>query len=212
MTVRSLYEQLFPLSIVMGQRVVDNFDGDSLNDRWFERNLIGSSIYIMEDAVDEGFSITTDNTNNSLGGIDFNSKRQYAHDASVLLCILRAEGSTSSANLATGFMRDVTSHGEGTEQATMGVLNDIASNFSIRTSDGAVRTAMTSGVAIDTNFHLHKLELTSTNNLYSIDGVLKATKTDRRPDQNMQPLVFAQQVGTQGGREVRTRFLEAYNT
>ena len=60
-TVASLYEQLFPLTTVMKQRVVENFSGDAPDvDRWGFGNQDGTTgnLASMADSVDGGLKLT----------------------------------------------------------------------------------------------------------------------------------------------------------
>lgn len=207
----SLYEHLFPLTTIMKQRVVDNFDGDTLNERWTQRIIDTAPTFAMVDAIDEGFSILTATVSDDGGALEFNNIRHYLNTASIVLGVIRPLQTTSIMTYI-GFYNTRTGFGGGTQLAEAGfdTFSDTV-NFTIRTGDASATSVTSTTVVADTTFRLHQVELTSANSQYSINGNLEVTKTTNRPTIRLQPF-FVVLTRTTAAREGRIRYLEAYNT
>ena len=76
-------------------------------------------------------------------------------------------------------------------------------------SSSAARTNTT--INIDSNWHTHKLELTSSNNILSIDGVVGATADSNIPTDKQQPYCQVQDV-VSASNTINIRYMECYNT
>lgn len=205
MTVRSLYEQLFPLSIVMKQRVVDNFDGDTLNERWFERNVAGVCEYEMQDLVDGGARIVVGSAEE--GHLDFNGIRHYSNTGSVVISVFNFSLQTlmdGGAGLKQNNTLD-------NDFAWMGYFRTTETDWTISTADASTTSRTASNIADIASPTLHKLELTSSNALYTISGNLEVTKESNRPTAALQPLYFGD-AGATGNRHAIIRYYEVYNT
>lgn len=206
-TQNSLHEHLFPFTTVMKQRVVDNFDAESLNERWSQTNFAGGGTVSMEDAINEGLKIVTNTTSLDAAQIDFASNaRHYSHTASVVIGVMRLVV-TNLQQTVVAFRGTTT----GNDFAFAGCnTTDSTSLFVLRTADASTVTFTASSISLDTIFHTHKIELTSSNMLHTIDGVLETTKSTNRPTIKQQP-VFLVQTRTSAARDGRIRYLEAYN-
>lgn len=204
MTSESIYQHLFALTTIMKQRVVDNFDADSLNERWREKDVVGTGTFAMDDSVDGGFKITTGNTLGDTSGIDFNDIRQYSPTASIMIAVWSADNITSG--LAESGLHNVLSAGNFITAR----LDETFAFYYLRTHDGTAGTNTFSDIADDTVFHNHKLEKTSSNAKLFIDGVLKATKTDRLPTAKLQP-AFRRQNTSVAPTSMKIRFAEAFS-
>lgn len=206
MTSESIYEHLFALTILMKQRVVENFDGDSLNERWRFRDIVGTGSGAMSDTVDGGYEITTGTNGGDTSGIDFNDIRQYSNVASIMIAEWSADNITSG--LAESGLHNVLSAGNFITAR----LDETVAFYYLRTHDGSVGTNTFTDIADDTAFHNHKLEKTSSNATLTLDGVLKATKTDRLPTVKLQPAFRRQTTTASTARKMKIRFAEAFNT
>jgi len=202
----SLYEAFNPLTTIAKTHFIEWFSGDDLDTIWTKVDGAGTGVFSMQDTIDEGFEIQTGALINNHSYINFNSIRHYAHDASILISISRITNLTSSVE-QSGF-QDTNSFGHF---AIM--QNDSAAtpNFELNTKDGTTGSVQQGSVARDTSFHVKKLENTSTSNIMTIDGILDVTKTNNRPGVRLQPIVRAF-TRTTAAKEVRVRYLEAYNT
>jgi hypothetical protein len=206
MTQPSLYEQLFALTTVMKQRVVDNFDGDTLDERWSTRDLYGGTgTYAMVDAVDEGFSLIMA-TDTDAAQIDFNDIRHYAYDASTVISVVRRVTDNCLTN--TGFISDKTG---GFFDYANYIDSTLGSTFKgLETSDSTNASFSASSVAEDTAWTGVKITCGVSDIRMFINGVLEVTKTTDRPTLKLQPMVYVQSNAA-GTRETRVRYLEAYN-
>jgi len=207
-TSASLYEQLFALTTVMKQRVVDNFSGDSINERWTQDTGSGSPTYAMDDAVDGGFKITTGATDGYWGAIHFNDIRQYAHDGSVVIVVMQSTTSGSFNQTESG-LSDVMNTGSTDCIKLRNMFQ--STNYDLFTGDGSTSSKTESSITNDTSWHVHKGELDASNAYHTIDGTLETTKTTNLPDGKMEPYFF-QKTNTNSGRTGNIRYLEAYNT
>lgn len=202
----SLYEHLFPLTTVMKQRVVENFDGDTLNERWQTNNVLGTNTFQMADVIDGGFEIITGTSANDDGSISFNDKRQYNFNASVIIFVMQQitaasyrcqAGFTDSNNLPSGDSAYIDN-------------NTSFTNYRLLTFNGG-GTAANLSVALDQLLHSFKVETKASSVDGFIDGVLDATNTTNLPDIKMQP-VFQVKTLTTASKTGRCSYLEAYNT
>jgi len=89
-----LYELLYGSSLAK-QRVVDDFSGDTLNERWTTNNVSGSNTFQMSDNIDGGFEIVTGSSLNNAGSITFNNIRQYSN---VGASVIQVSQSTSAVD------------------------------------------------------------------------------------------------------------------
>jgi len=205
-TQESLYEHLFPLTTVMKQRVVENFSGDVLNERWQTNNVQGTNTFQMADVVDGGFEIITGTTSGDDGSISFNDKRQYNFNASVIIFVMQQitaasyrcqAGFSDSNNLPSGDSAYIDNNTDFT-------------NYRLLTFNGG-GTAANLSAATDQLEHSFKVETKVSSVEGSMDGVLEATNTTTLPDIKMQP-VFQVKTTTTASKTGRIRYLEAFNT
>lgn len=205
-TSESLYEQLFPLSTVMKQRVVENFSGDALDtDRWTTNNHNGTNTFTMDDSTDGGFKITTAGADGNAGSINFNNKRQYSPTGSTILSSVKLS-STSTLNAQAGLVNVV----GNVTTSQVATFRTSSSYFALFTAGGSF-SATDSSISKDTNYHTHKIECGSSDVKYTIDGSLEITKTTNRPTVKLQPYFFTR-ADTASAKTGHINYLEAYNT
>jgi len=209
MTVRSLYEQLFPLSKVMGQRVVDNCSGDEINERWTINHTAGTGTKGIVDGIDEGIFIKCGpDTANDRSAINFNDKRQYSQTASVILMVAKRVDTLFSAKLG------MFNRGASPQDNSSVYFQEFSGNTFVKywTVTNALGSTNTDTITVNTNFHFYKSEQLSSSCEGTIDNTLEATHTSQLPDLKLQPAFDAQSVTSAGARELRIRYVEAYNT
>lgn len=203
----TLYERLSALTQIIRQRVVETFTGKSLNERWTQTDVTGTGTFAMVDAVDEGFSISSGATTNNQSQVNFNNKRQYDFNDSVLLAVFRAVSTASNISYC-GLSGNILAY-NGVEKAVF-IMDSADTNFALSTADASTSSDTEGSVAIDTSFHLIKVETGSANIKLTIDGVLDVTKTTNRPTTKTQPVVGVKTT-TSAAKESRIRYLEGYN-
>jgi len=201
---KSLYEQLFPLTTVMKQRVVDNFDGDTINERWNTTDNLQT--ISMLDAVDGGLELAA--TANHNGVIHFNEIRHYDPTTAVLIAVMKY-GDVASQRFSLALSND---HNPNAGLAHMVDITGITSltNWRYGSTDGVFSSA-NSTISNDSNYHTWKIETSSANLKFFLDGVLDVTKTTNRPTNKCQPVLQAA-TPTASGRTTNIRYLEVYNT
>tara|TARA_R110000787_G_scaffold205308_1_gene315722 strand:+ start:577 stop:1248 length:672 start_codon:yes stop_codon:yes gene_type:complete len=220
-TVASLYEQLFPLTTVMKQRVVENFSGDTLDtDRWATH---GSGSYNMGDSVDGGLKLISPNS--GAQSIDFapsdaTKKRPFNQTGSVM--IVTSKMTLAQYSIQYGGFRDVyyTEAGSRAGWSTSGVTNgnSFDNKIILLGSGTAVISVDTSIASGDIhNWHTYKLELSSGTASLSIDGVLSGTgfaSGSSNPSNQCTPYLnsSASEGTITGGAISNFTYFEAYNT
>ncbi len=208
MVEESLYEQLFALTTIMKQRVVDNFDGDSLNERWRVRNITGVGSATMVDAVDEGLQVVTGGGISDQTAIDFNDIRHYSNIASVMLMIAKRTSTIVNTNHEVGLAEDASS---GSLSGAW-FLDSTTQTFKRgHTGDGTTGSELDTSIAIDTLFKSYKVECRSADVLFSISDVLEITKTTNLPVGKMQPYMKSLANTNTGARLTNIRYLEVFN-
>ena len=204
----SYYDLFTDKGQVMSQRFVDYFSGSSLDSRWTTTNVNGTNTFTMSDSVDGGFAITSGTSNGNRGMINFNDKRQYAFNSSVLIAIVTRITATNAMAIV-GFANT------GLIQPTLNAAwlgNETSQTFyRLVTSEGSTQTASNTDIPVDTTTRSIKIECGSTNIKLTIDGVEKVDKTTDRPAAKLQPFFYSRTLTT-AAAESRIRYLEAYNT
>lgn len=197
---------LNPPGIVPLQRVLDNFDGDSLNERWTFRNLAGSGSGSMNDQADNGYNITSGSTNGQSSQIDFNDIRHYSYNSSIVIGETRPANATTMYHIC-GLTEIDTSPSDTRASWDQDTVNTY---ITLTTRLNSSATVVESSIVIDDNFHVFKLALRASSVIEWIDGVLEGISTSNLPDVAMQPH-FRQGTRTSGARSGRIRYLEAFN-
>jgi len=204
----SLYEAFNPLTTLAKTHFIEWFSGDALDSIWTTRNLIGTSVFTMVDAIDDGFSITSETTTNEVGAIDFNDIGHY--DPRLFEMIFVMKGSHTTNTRISGGLSEDNVYSANFLLAGLRPV-DTPTNYSLFSQADATGSTADTGIAMDTNFHVHKLIGTSANIQYEIDGVAGVTKTTDRPDGKSQPAFLCQTVGT-AQRILNVRYMEIYST
>ena len=208
MTELSLYEQVSDLSTIKKQWFVELFQGDALDtDRWQTTDIAGTGTFAMVDAINGGFSIITSASSNDRSRINFNDKRQYDHQNSVIIGSTKNIQSTSIKTLF-GFAGDITHTADFA--FVEGDPDESSGNFGLLTKDATTSSKTGSTTAVDTDWHIHKIQCSSTDIQLTIDDLLEVTKTTNRPSAKLQP-TYQAQTTTTATREGRINYMECYN-
>ena len=207
---KSIYDQLNASGTIVKKRFVETFSGDALDtDRWNVGYYGGSGVgtAVMNDSVDGGLSISTSSGSSNETFINFGTPRNFAHNGSVMIAV--AKQPTTASGLYVGFSNATTSvRGTNHSYSEVGISATVFSLHHMSASSAA-RTNTT--INSDSNWHTHKLELTSSNNILSIDGVVGATANSNIPTNAQQPYCQVQDV-VSNSNTVNIRYMECYNT
>ena len=203
----ALVDLLNPPDFVPKQRVIDNFSGDVLNERWNTRDIAGSGTFAMSDAVGEGFSITSGATSGNSSLIDFNDINHYAHNGSVMISVSKNVTSTSYFHVI-----GLVESGASPADTRISYTQDSTNSFQVlHTILNSTSTEVDTSLSLDQNFNLSRLETRASSGLLSVNGILEAISTTNLPDVALQPH-FRQGTRTSGAREGLIRYTEVYNT
>lgn len=204
----SLYESFQALTSIQVSHFVEWFSGDALDSIWTQRDVAGTNIFAMDDVIDGGFEIEVGTNNADNGAIDFNNKRHYAHDDSIVIFVIKRN---SANNLAMCGMSGNTSYNV-LEVSRFENRGDLSFER-LTTADASTSSSTDSTVAPTTNWQNVKIESQSANILLYIDGVLEVTKSTNRPTTKQQPFFHSYHlISTGSGVSASIRYLEAYNT
>jgi len=205
----SLYEKLKSLTdvTIARQRVVENFSGESLDERWTQSNYVGTGTFGMVDEIDGGFSIQSGGTALDFSGIDFNDKRQYDFDNSIIIMVIKTTDNSQGDN-RWGFINDRTT--ELALEFAIAKTSNVDTFFSLHTADATTANFTASSIPKDTNFHNFKLDLKTSTVDMVIDGVIAVTNSTNLPTVKLQPRIATREAG--GVATTHIRYCEAYNT
>ena len=159
----------------------DDFHGDQIQDEWREGGNAGGSAVVVDAQTGGIVRITTDNDNNDKRFIDWNDIRSL-HVSKRVSMEVRAK-INQATYVSVGFVL----------QFDMGnrvffFVNEVAggaTNWQIFCMDGGAQTSLDSGVALDTDYHIFRIECFPTGQgHFFIDGVETANSpiTTNIPD------------------------------
>ena len=210
-------------------RFIDNFSGKSLNsDVWGVCSQVNAAQFTMSDEIDGGLKMTTTGSQtyntmwlafngNSSSGVT-SPVCQFNPYGSVIIDVMKYDAAASVFNSAGG---GFSSEGRG-DQGTSSGHSDAhhfhrsnLGNFYFRTTqDGYTQSGygVDTGVAFDQNWHWHKIELKPTVSAYTLDGILRGTRTEYLPDTMQSPVYGAQGAPTSQNPILKISYIEAYNT
>ena len=194
------------------QHFVEWFSGKQLPSYWTAVNS-GTATTVMADEVDGGLLISTGTTNSSRGFIGFNQKRQYSPTGSVMISVVK-HGSLTGGESYVG-LQDGSNSGIGKGAWTHVDNSYKGTYFSLHTVGAGGSIFVESGYTADTNWHTHKIELTSSQASLEIDGTTTTTSTvsSQLPAVDLAPSVgINKNVSDSANRTLNIRYLEAYNT
>ena len=196
------------LTGVANQRVVDNFSGSVLDtDRW-NSTFTGNGTATMADEVEGGLKVTCASDVSASYMINFNNTRTFSPTGSACIFVGKRVSTTNTQMLGglssnTAFNADVA----GVKDWT----GNTYKQFSTAKNGYWVNANTT--VAIDTNWHVHKIELLSASAILSMDGIIEVTNTGNIPDSPLQPVFSSGETsGVASAKTCQIRYMEAYNT
>jgi len=206
----SIYDQLNAHGTIAKQRVVENFSGDALDtDRWATvKSGSGTPTYDMSDSIDGGLSIKTSSTTSTQGNITFNDIRPFSPSGSVFIAVIK-QTSTSNTRLTAGLVGSSIASGVNVSRLQGDTVLDTYYRLQNQNTGSATNTSSTT--AVDTSFHVHKIEEKSGSIDYSVDGSVAVTSTENLPIVQQQPYIGVFTRDTTES-EINITYCEAYNT
>jgi len=203
---KSLYEQLFPLTTVMKQRFVDNFDGSSINESWVENNIAGVNTVAISDTIDGGLSITTGGTNLNGLYLDFGTIHQFSPTASRYIEIDKMPSAGASQIHYIGLVTEAVADDIANHRAD----DAVNANFMVLVAENNIGTNVITDLVLDANYHVKQADLQSSVIDFRIDNVLKASPTTNLPNSPLQPIMYTR--NRSGVKVDNYLYFEAYNT
>jgi len=212
MAFPSVYEMFVEdLTTVRKQHFWDYFSGATLNSRW----TVVNGTAVPKDEADGGVLLSTLVQNHANTRVSFNDKKQFSPTGSVVIGNFKATDALSTSYTYMGLTDDTNVAADANDNASIAIHPSVYTNnkYVLRTGDGTTSTGLDTDIAIDTDWHNHKITLSSSNVINSIDGVTKVTKTSNRPTstQSLQPVMYAG-TSTAQVHQAQIRYMECYNT
>lgn len=209
MTVSSLYDLLYDPAWLGKHRFVEWFMGNDLRSIWTKTNTSGTGTFAMADTEDGGYVITSAGTNGNHSNINHNLKFSFGFMSSRIIAIMKASSSVTVKSMA-GFTSVLSPLTTVSQVLAGSITSADATNFVLQTSDAGVATVSSTGVPLDTNFHLWVIHVLGASALAYLDGVLLVTKTTNLPEAPLQPCVWAGTLAT-ATRATTIKYYEAFN-
>jgi len=210
----SFYEITDPIIGTRKARMVCWFDGDTVHPRWELRGA-GCFSGAMQDCVNEGYNITTGTVSGQFVHLEYgttccNSIRHFCDDSSILIGVIRGIA-TANQGSKVGFANDVNSANHISYAGSDTSLQ--ACCFMLQTSScTACQFSTVLCVALDTNFHVFKMDLQACQACGFIDSACAAaTNSCGLPSAKLMP-TFTNVTRNTGAKSSRINYIEAYNT
>lgn len=201
-----MYEVFLALTSVLPQHFVYYFSGKDIASIWTKFNIVGTNTFAIQDAAGEGLRITLDGGVASHAAIYLNNKRQFIHNSSVIIGIVKTANLTGSTQ-QFGFS-DTANILSVTNEATCG-MDGIGALINLTTKDGTTESATNSDQNTNANLIGIKIECGASDVKLYLNGVLKITKTTNPPSAKMQPFMSTRSSNANTGDILS---VEAYNT
>jgi len=207
--VESLYSKLYNPTKIAGQRVVERFEGDALDERWTKKLAGGGDTTAMLDAIDGGLQLDLSSTS----GNDFltyaygDNARHFSHTGSAFIAIMKFGPAGTNRSWFMGVSESETA----SANYYLIDMRDSETNWSILSSDASTASWLSTGIALDTAKRLWREEINSSNIRAWAENILVATKTTNRPTVAGQP-VFSLGTTTTEAVTGNYYYFEVYNT
>lgn len=203
----SIIEAQQPLGSPINQHFWEWFSGDALDSIWTQNNELGTPIFQMADAIDEGFEIVTDTV--ETGSMDFNNIRHYSNTSAVFIMAVRKTAGSATDRFHIGLSKDQLNLNTN-DRFQWG--DSAGSTFkSLLTEDTTTFTIVDSTITTDTVWHYYRGELFTSYSKGYIDSNLEAITTANLPTNTMQPLFRAVQTTGGTNHSTRIKYMEVFN-
>jgi len=196
------------------QHFWDWFSGATLNSRW--NTTTGGASIEMNDEADGGLKLYTTSTGtNSNFTMNFDNKRQYAHDGSV--CIFTVNADVQQASTTNWFLQVGLGHTVGNTGHWLSAKS-AQSYLRLQTSQSEIATySADTTVSNSPDWVTAKIENKSSSCDLSLNGTVAVTNSSGlQTSTGMQPVVYGNRgtSGSAGSNPLvcKLRYFEAYNT
>ena len=203
MTFSSVYEMFDPLTTVRKQRFWAWLSGDALPSTFSSG---GTGTGAMNDAVEGGYRISSTTASGGYKNFGQGDIEQFSETGSVLIAIIRPNQITT-CRLQGGLVSTMSSLAD-----MAGTLHESTNtNYELRTANTS-NTDVSTGLAIDTTIHVHKIECKAASIDLKIDGANLATSTTNLPNTPLQIGFEVYNNATTNDVTYDFTYVEAYNT
>ena len=194
-TFGSVYESYNQLPTIPKQHLVEWFTGNSLNtDRWgFGGSSAGTANSVaMADSVNGGVELTAGSSGwnkvwltTGLSGTNAKDNRdavaldykRFNPSGCSLICVMKCTtGFSTSDECGVQFGTEASGYTNRNNSASS-YFSFSKSNYQLVNMISGTNTRTQSSIAVDSEFHAHKIDLTSTYCTLSLDGVSAVTNT-----------------------------------
>jgi len=131
-------------------------------------------------------------------------ERQYSNTDSIVISqVLR----DATARMRVGLSEDT-----DITNSFAFIENDFdGTKYEIVSDDGTTESSTNGLTDVDTDWHNHRMKISSTNITFHLDGDFEAVKTSNLPDTKQQPF-FSIKARSTGAKTGNIRYLECWNT
>ena len=196
--------------MVYKQHFVEWFSGKQLPSYWFIEQIVTTFTVPMADSIDGGIQMTTGSESTSPSGyLGFNDICQYDPTGFRFISTCK-KGSDNNVGIKAGIGSE-----DGIANpahASMMVEGSLTTNRALQTKDGSTQTSTSSDVPISQTEFAYDIVGNGSNNILSLDGIAKVTKTTELPTLKCQPLLYIQSRSTAAVKTWNCKYLEIYNT
>ena len=192
------------------QHFIEWFSGKQLPSYWHIEQIVTTFTAPMADSVDGGLQMTTGSESTSPSGyLGFNDICQYDPTGFRFISTCK-KGSDNNVGIKAGIGSE-----DGIANpahASMMVEGSLTTNRALQTKDGSTQTETSSDVPISQTEFAYDIVGNGSNNILSLNGVTKVTKTTNLPTLNCQPLLYIQSRSTSAVKTWNCKYVECYNT
>ena len=206
----SIIEQLQPLTLPIKQHFVDDFSGTVLDTfAWTQSTYTGAPVPVIDDSVNGGLKISTGSSAGGSTTLHMQDFDQFSPTGSVNIMVYKPN-QTTNTRFFIGLGTPKSNNGNASES-----YHSSTESYYMQRTAGGGETKIATDIALDTNFHTHKIENGSAKIHYSIDGVLKTTAVVGSAASSVyafQPIadLYNQAVATDSSYNIT--YFEAWNT
>ena len=210
MTFSSVYEMFNPLTTVAKQHSWNWLSGDQISNEFLEQNVAGTGSGAMNDTVDGGFRVTSGATTNNETQYGWNNKRTVDFTDFRFTGVMSAVSVTSQISYIGVQTGMGLTHSNGSTSKSLIMMDTGNTNFAIKTCLNGAISETEGSTAIDTAWHVYRIEGSSSSNIMKLDGTTEVTKTTNLPTQKMNSL-FGVQTLTSSAKSTDVRYTEVMN-
>ena len=180
--------------------------------RWTFTEINATATGAMADEVDGGYAIST-TASADRGSLSFNNIRPFSFNSSVLISTMKRTGSTGEVCI-TGFVEDKSNSNSASYDHAIIRDREADTYKKAFTGNGTTSAGTDTTFAVNADWTTYKIELTSSNAYFYVNGAIGATRTgtaEYLPLTKLQPMFWGE-AGSGGSGKASIKYMECYNT